>query len=140
MMKLCKNPITLKRKSKSVDYNVTAFCEEFGQFCLKKKCMGLAASQVGRFDRIVAVKDKSRKHVTVMVNPVIVRKSHFTATRPEGSASMDKSVQVPKTRPLYVIVEYDTPDLSKRVRKHFWARQAAAACHVIDMLDGILIK
>lgn len=139
-MKLCKTPQSLKRTSKEVVDDATAFVEEFGEFCLRKKCMALAASQVGKFDRVVAVKNRSRKKVTVMVNPEIVKRSKFTATKPEGSASMDRTVQVPKERPLYVVVAYDLPDLSKRVRKAFWGRQAAAACHVIDMLDGILIK
>lgn len=138
-MKLTGTIGQLRKKSKMVTEDATEFSKNFEEFILNKKCVALAASQVGNFSRIVGVKNRSRKRVCIMINPVIIKASKRTVKKPESCVSLGPSI-VDMERPTWVKVAYQTPDLKKTKHKVFRGRLAAAACHVIDMLDGILIK
>lgn len=138
-MKLTGTIGQLKKKSKMVTEDITEFSKNFEEFILNKKCAALAASQVGVFSRVVGVKSRSRKRVCIMINPVIIKASKHVITKPESCISLGSSTKEVE-RPLWVTIAYQTPNLKTTKHKTFYGRRAAAACHVVDMLDGILIK
>ena len=140
-MKLKGTINSLRSKQEEVTSDVTSLCEEFEEFVLKTKCASLCISQVGVHKRIVAVKSRTRKNCTIMVNPVIVRQSKFMQKKKKESCiSASGSLFAEVSRPRAITVRYVSPNLSKVKKKHFYGRCAAAACHVIDMCDGKLIK
>ena len=137
-MKLKGDRRTLSRKSAEVTEDCSKFCEDFSKFILSKRCAALSASQVGSFLRIIGIKSKSKKRVKILVNPTIIKASNHYVTKPESCVSLGiRTVEV--KRPMWVKVSYYTPDLRKYKSMFFFKRRAAAACHVIDMLDGKLI-
>lgn len=140
-MKLKGDIAYLRHALNEVTGPVTKWCEEFKQFVLKTKCMSLCASQIGVRDRIVCVKNKSRKNAVVMVNPKVVFASkHKQKKRLETCMAGHGTLKAEVARPSIIIAKYNTPDLAHRRTRMFVGRQAAAACHVIDMCDGKLIK
>ena len=137
-MKIQATPSSLKQKSKEVTKDCTEFCEEFKSFVKGHKCMSLTAAQVGKFIRVIAVKNKSRKKTFVLVNPSILSESKKKIVSEERTLDKVNVATLKKMRPLWVVIQYQTPDLSKTKKKVFLHRQAAAACHALDILDGNL--
>ena len=132
---------SLKSKQEEVTSDVTSICKEFEDFILKTRCASLCISQVGIHKRIVGVKTRDRKRVTIMVNPVITKTSKWMQKKHrESCISAKGSIFADVSRPMAITVQYMSPDLSKVKKKHFYRRGAAAACHVIEMCDGKLIK
>lgn len=140
-MKLKGTVSSLKSKQEEVTSDVTSICKEFEEFILKTKCASLCISQVGIHKRIVGVKTKSRKRCTIMVNPTIIKASKWMQKKhKESCISASGSIFAEVRRPMVIKVKYMSPNLSKVRKKCFYGRRAAAACHVIDMCDGKLIK
>jgi peptide deformylase len=105
------------------------------------KCVGLAAPQIGRAVRIIAVDVSEHPRATrnnglvVLVNPIVVQASGGEVAR-EGCLSIpDLTANV--RRATDVVIEASTPDGKSRVIE---AEGFEARCllHEIDHLDGIL--
>lgn len=124
---------------------VTNFDDELKDFAEKlmntmyvKRGAGLAAPQVGKAIRVIAVDvSQERNQGVLMVNPVIVSA--------EGKQKMQEaclSLPHPRvfgfvTRPKEIVVEYADVDGSKSSMKAE-GMQAQALQHEIDHLDGIM--
>lgn len=140
-MKLKGDIASLRHAQERVTEDVTLLCSDFEKFVMKTKCMSLCISQVGVHKQIVAVKSKSRKSCTVMVNPVITHSSKYMQKkRRESCMSGNGSLCAEVSRPMIIMVEYNTPSLHKVKHKLFFGRRAAAACLVIDLCEGKLIR
>lgn len=137
-MKITETDASLKRKCKEVTEDMSFWCQEFKEYVQNKKCMSLTASQVGKRHRIIAVKNRSRKKVFILVNPSIVHQSKKLVDSEERTLSKNAARTLHKQRPIWVTIQYMTPDLKKTKSKTFWNRQAAAALHAMDIIDGQL--
>ena len=137
-MKITATPSSLNKRSKEVTTDITKFCDEFHDFVMSHKCMSLTSAQVGKFQRVIAVKNRSRKKAFILTNPVILKESGHKVISEERTLDSLSATTIKRRRPIWVVIQYQTPDLSKRKKKVFFNRQAAAACHAIDILDGTL--
>lgn len=130
----------LNKEHKTVTTPMIKECETFKKNVLDTKCVSLCIAQFGIDYKIAAVKTATKRNCTVMVNPVIEHSSRWKQ-KPAKERCLHKAgaMEAKVTRPMVIIVKYDTPMLKKK-RKVFVGRRAAAACHVIDMCYGKLIK
>lgn len=142
-MKLNKDITSYRRISAEIECNkldtYKSFCDEFYEFTINKKCLGLAAPEVNKFIRIICIKNRSRKNATLMINPGIVKQSKKIVQSAEHCLIPGASQELHKQRPSWVQVVYATPE-GKVKKKTFRRRFAAATCHCIDLLDGILFN
>ena len=102
---------------------------------LRGQYLGLAAIQVGIAKRVVLLNQDG--HEVIMVNPVIVKQSGVQTIR-DGCLSVDHGRTFRgRTRPHFVMVEYQDMHGEPKRRK---ARgiHAAAIAHELDHLDGVL--
>lgn len=137
-MKLLSDSNKLKRKSGYCTGDLPLKAKEFKEFTLSKKCKGLAAPQVGIFEQYICIKSRSKKKATVMFYPEIVKESKKTWSSNETCVTLGKNVKRIIQRPMWVKVAY-VDEHRKNHTKLFFKKQAAVACHVVDILNGILI-
>ncbi len=130
----------LRERSREVDASAVrtpefqTFADEFAAFMLKSDGVGLAAPQIGRLERIIAVQEKDK--IGVYANPEIVKSSPAMQLGEEGCLS------VPGT--------YGMVERHKRVRVRALDRHgrkvefdvvgfpAVVFQHEIDHLNGVL--
>jgi peptide deformylase len=97
--------------------------------------IGLAASHIGVFRRVIAVRPSEAEAVRVYVNPVIGWASAETTTNEEGSVAMP-GVSAEIVRPRAVRVVYSNLDGAACVEEAE-GFHAAVLQHEIDQLDGV---
>lgn len=130
----------LRERSRKVDVSAVTtpefqvWADEFAAFMLKSDGVGLAAPQIGRLERIIAVQEKDK--IGVYMNPEIVKSSPAMQLGEEGCLS------VPGT--------YGLVERHKRVRIRALDRHgrkiefdavgfpAVVFQHEIDHLNGVL--
>lgn len=123
--------------------DVKKFCDIILDKMYDYEGVGLAAPQIGVSQRIIAVsfwKEKNDKQTmigdTVMINPVITRKSEEKYIFEEACLSLPgQSGDVMRHR--HIKVDYMTPD-GKTHTKKLSDMSAVIVQHEIDHLDGIL--
>lgn len=104
--------------------------------------IGLAANQVGLFDRIIVIRfhdgqARPENKTLGMVNPVIVQRNKKWIPSREGCLSVPGKIVI-KKRSKNVTVEWFDAD-GKEHHKKFVGMDAICIQHEIDHLDGILI-
>ncbi|HWQ99875.1 MAG TPA: peptide deformylase [Candidatus Methylomirabilis sp.] len=130
----------LRERSREVDASAVktqefqTFADEFAAFMVKSDGVGLAAPQIGRHERIIAIQERER--IGVYVNPEILKASPALQIGEEGCLS------VPGT--------YGTVERHKRIRIRALDRHgrtvefdvsgfpAVVFQHEIDHLNGVL--
>lgn len=137
-MKLVTDVNKLKRKVGVCTGDLRAKAKALKEFTMSKKCRGLAASQVGIYENYACIKSRSKLNATVMFYPEIVKSSKKTWESKETCVTMHKMPPRSIQRPKWVKVAYQN-DRGRVHHKIFLKKQAAAVCHVIDILHGILI-
>lgn len=95
---------------------------------------GLAAPQIGTSSRVFVL--TAYEHA--FVNPRVVRASDESALGEEACLSLPKSVSVSVARAKWIKLQFATEDGGVRVLK-MHGRDARAALHELDHLDGVLI-
>ena len=133
------NPV-LRQKSAPIDKEkagsekITGFCADLALTMKEKDGVGLAAPQVGRNIRAIAVATKNG--TVCLVNPVITKKSWAKEWGPEGCLSVpDVFGEVrrhKKTTCVYVDVEGNSQTIQAE------GLLARILQHEIDHLDGVL--
>ncbi len=108
--------------------------------CAFPGCVGLAAPQVNRFQRIAIVDVSSKPKIVhngrlVLINPVVVSRDGSTVGR-EGCLSVpDYTGNVERAQR----IELETHDVDGQLRRYVCeGYEARAALHEIDHLDGLL--
>ncbi len=103
----------------------------------KKGTVGLAAPQVNRPVRIIAVQPDLDKEALILVNPEITQRSRRETTALEGCLSLPgQNVFVPRAKKITVkALDAENTPVKMKAR----GLLARAIQHEIDHLDGILI-
>lgn len=133
---------------KQVSQPITAFDGELARFIADLDetmraypgCVGLAAAQVNRFQRIAIVDVSSKPKIVhndrlVLINPVVITAQGRAVGR-EGCLSVpDYTGNVERAQR----IEVETCDLEGRQRRYVCeGYEARAVLHEIDHLDGLL--
>ncbi len=137
-MEINKNIQFLRKKSKKVK----KITNEIKDFTLQmKKAMeenngvGLAAPQIGRLERIIAV--KGEKEIVFFINPVILKKSKECQVIEEGCLSLPDCFLKIK-RPKRITIKALNLK-GKEIILNLENLEARVFQHEVDHLDGILI-
>jgi len=139
-----KNPV-LRKISTSVekfDKGLKNFCADLLETMLKKDGVGLAAPQVGRNERVIAIRllgKRSEQDVRelVMVNPEILERSLKTAVDEEGCLSLP-GILLKIERAEEIKVRFCSPKGEELVLV-YTDLPARIIQHEVDHLEGILI-
>ncbi len=135
----------LRLKSKKVErinYGIIRFAESLKDFLYSNKgCVGIAAPQVGHFEKIIIVDVTGHKKTTechnliIMLNPEIIESSGESINR-EGCLSVpDYTGNV--ERNYYVKIKYINLNGDEKILTTT-GFEAVVLQHEIDHLDGIL--
>ena len=132
-----KTPVLRKKTVNvaSVTKDITKLIDDMLLTVADAKGAGLAAPQVNRSERICIA--KIGEDFVPLINPDITWRGKETDTMEEGCLSLpDVWLQI--TRPLDIILQFETPKGKKRELK-LSGFDARVVQHEVDHLDGILI-
>ena len=142
------NEKTLRQKSEEIVIDKIISCEMQNFFKNLEKTMrasdgiGLAAPQVGRLIRVIAVNTLATSSsvngdkTEIFINPKILKKSLLTSTMEEGCLSIPGIFGKVK-RHRKILVEYLNKQ-GEKIRQKFDKMPARILQHEIDHLDGVL--
>ena len=144
------DPILKKTCSEVTIFNLDleSFINDLVETMLSHQyCVGLAASQVGNLQRIIAIdisrarKPQLNNGLLILINPVIIESSDFKIVR-EGCLSIpDFTANVKRAMKITVQYQEYCRDAVHRVSKKTLTTtdlEAHAIQHEMDHLDGIL--
>ncbi len=103
-----------------------------------KKCVGLAANQVGHHRKIILVRRIKEANFDVLINPKIIVKTGGIIRRPESCLSRPGKVPIIIRRHKKVVVGYQD-DKGAPYTIIYKGIQARVLQHEMDHLRGILI-
>ena len=121
------------------DKGLKHLASQMGKTMYKNNGCGLAAPQVGVLKRIIVIDcnaEEDKKHLEVLLNPVIVAHSDETVECDEGCLSVP-GVAFPITRWAWVTVEALDLDGQEIVYEKADGLLGRCLQHEIDHLDGI---
>jgi peptide deformylase len=134
------NDKILRKRSKEIDSDIIntadfqVLCEDVAFTMREKDGVGLAAPQIGKNIRLIAVAGKDGS--ICLINPILKKKSFLKEWGQEGCLSVpDKIGEVRRSRTL--ICEYTNIDGNKKTIKAK-GLMARILQHEVDHLDGIL--
>lgn len=100
----------------------------------RDRCVGMAANMIGERKAIIAIAEGEK--LTVMINPVVVKKSPRTYTAIEGCRSISGEREVERHE--WVEVKYRDIDWNREKRK-LTGMEAEILQHELDHLEGKLV-
>lgn len=130
----------LRKRSREVDVaNVLTpefqkFADDFAAFMVKSDGVGLAAPQIGRLERIIAVLE--REKIGIYVNPEIVKTSTIMQTGEEGCLSVPGKFGLVERHKRVRIRAIDRH--GRKVEFDASGFPAVVFQHEIDHLNGVL--
>lgn len=116
-------------------FDIAAFSSDMLETMKKEKGVGLAAPQVGKSVRMVAV--GSEKEPFIMINPEITYYSKDAAVESEGCLSLPGE-EYPVERPKKIRFKY-IDEHGNKVKRKAKGLLARVVQHEVDHLDGVLI-
>jgi peptide deformylase len=130
----------LKSRARDVerfDDDLRAQLEQMGQIMEHALGIGLAATQLGKLQRVLVYKVEPDSPVNAVVNPVIEWSGDELETTEEGCLSL-RNVLVDVERPLHVRVRA-LDEHGEPITIEASGLEARVLQHEIDHLDGVLI-
>jgi peptide deformylase len=122
-----------------LDVDTEHLIEEMFKIADQPHVAGIAARQLGDFQRIIVVKLGGGKNASkLMINPKITRRSALMAPAREGCLSVPNRIYTVE-RPVSITVEFDDQN-AKGVHLNLSGFDARCVCHEVDHLDGVLIS
>ena len=100
----------------------------------RDRCVGMAANMIGERKAIIAIAESEK--LTVMINPVVVKKSPRTYRAIEGCLSISGEREVERHE--WVEVKYRDIDWNRDKRK-LTGMEAEILQHELDHLEGKLV-
>ncbi|HRY63101.1 MAG TPA: peptide deformylase [Patescibacteria group bacterium] len=137
---LPKNEETLRKESQEFDLQLLSnpdwktFLSDFKETMYAADGVGLAAPQVGRLLRLVAVDFEGEPQI--MINPKITKKSWFTDIAEEGCLSVPKIYGRVKRHKKIKVTFFDETGQPKKLTLQ--GIVARITQHELDHLDGVL--
>jgi peptide deformylase len=130
----------LKSRARPVDRfddELRAQLEQMGRIMEDALGIGLAATQLGKLQRVLVYRVEPDSPVNAVVNPVIAWSGDELETAEEGCLSL-QGVLVDVERPLYLRV-HAQDELGEPITIEASGLEARVLQHEIDHLDGVLI-
>jgi peptide deformylase len=130
----------LKSTARAVDRfddDLRTQIEQMGQIMEDSLGIGLAATQVGKLQRVLVYRVEPDSPVNAVVNPVIEWSGDELETAEEGCLSL-QGVLVDVERPLFIRVRAHD-ELGEPITIEASGLEARVLQHEIDHLDGVLI-